>query len=93
MLRVLAPVLAVVCLVAAANLYRVTFQTRAHELALKQAERDLEELSRTVATLRAERDYLARPQAIAPLARKLGLRPARGEQYVPVVAQDGPVPR
>lgn len=84
MLRAVAGVMATICVLAAVNLYRVSYQTRALEIELKQAERGLEELSRTVATLRAERDYLARPEAIAPAARRLGLAPARGDQYVPI---------
>lgn len=84
MLRYLAPVFAVGCLLAAANLYRVSYQTRADALALQRAETELEELSRNVATLRAERAYLSRPEAIAPAARSLGMAPARGHQFLRV---------
>jgi hypothetical protein len=84
MLRILAPVMVAVCLLAAVNLYRVSYQTRAEELALHAAEKRLEELSRNVATLRAERDYRARPDAIAPAARAIGMQPAHGNQFLTV---------
>lgn len=81
MLRFATAGVVLLSLFAAANLYRVSYQTRivAHEL--RDTERELSELARSVETLRAEREYLARPAAIERAARAIGMRPARGDQF------------
>lgn len=63
-------------------LYGVNYQTRALQHRLERAQSGLEALSREVATLSAERAFLARPERIGPAAERLGMRPARGDQFV-----------
>ncbi|MEO1719365.1 MAG: cell division protein FtsL [Pseudomonadota bacterium] len=72
--------LVLVTLALAANLYRTTYKTRIIEHDLKASERKMRELERDVATLKAERAYLARPERISEAARALGMQPLRGDQ-------------
>lgn len=71
-------------LASAVGLYVVNYRARATELSILKAEAKLEELDREIATLRAERAFLSRPDRIEPLARQLGMRPARGSQFAPL---------
>lgn len=63
-------------------LYSVNYKTRALEHELREAGRVLEERAREVATLRAEREFLARPARLAREAEKLGMAPANGAQFI-----------
>jgi len=69
-------------LVSAFALYAVSYQTRRNATANQDAAEKIQQLERAIAILRAERAYLMRPDRIEPLARKLGLRPPRGDQFV-----------
>ncbi|MEL6871353.1 MAG: cell division protein FtsL [Pseudomonadota bacterium] len=62
-------------------LYATTYETRKRELALTEAQKARQALMREIATLKAERAFLSRPERIAPLARDLGMRPASGRQF------------
>lgn len=63
-------------------LYTVSYQTRQVAEANGKLQNDIQTINRDIAILRAERSYLMRPERIEPLARKLGMRPLRGEQVV-----------
>lgn len=63
-------------------LYSVNYKTRALEHELRQAGKVLDDRAREVATLRAEREFLARPVRLAREAEALGMRPAEGAQFV-----------
>lgn len=63
-------------------LYSVNYKTRALEHELRDAGRALDATAREVATLRAEREFLARPARLAAEAKALGMRPAEGAQFV-----------
>lgn len=69
-------------LLSAFALYAVSYHTRQLSDANQSAEKRIEALNRDIAVLRAERSFLMRPERIEPLARKLGMGPARGEQYL-----------
>lgn len=69
-------------LLAAFALYAVSYQTRQIAHANQKMEREAAGLDREIAVLRAERSYLMRPERIEKLARKLGMRPVRGDQYI-----------
>lgn len=79
-------------MLSAVALYANTYRTRQIELELQAAEQKLEALVREVATLKAERAYLARPERISDAARALGMRPARGDQFVPATAPTAAAP-
>lgn len=68
-------------LAAATALHVVKHDTRRLEISVQSRERTLEKLESDIAVLKAERAYLARPERIEPLARKLGLQPIREQQY------------
>ena len=69
-------------LLSAFALYAVSYRTRQLADTNQATEKRIEELNRDIAVLRAERSFLMRPERIEPLARKLGMGPARGEQYL-----------
>jgi len=71
----------VLLIVSAVAVYAVGYETRELARIVEQRERKLETLRQDIAVMRAERAYLARPDRIAPLAREMGLRPARREQF------------
>lgn len=82
MLRISSAVAVGLALTCAFLLYKVSYDTRQIELSVQAQERRLERLRSDIAVLRAELAYLARPERIEPLARSMGLEPARGEQYL-----------
>ncbi|MEM1307705.1 MAG: cell division protein FtsL [Pseudomonadota bacterium] len=84
--------LVLVTMLSAVVLYATTYRTRQIELELQAAEQKLEALVREVATLKAERAYLARPERISDAARALGMRPARGDQFVPATVPSAVAP-
>jgi cell division protein FtsL len=69
-------------LLSASALYVVSHQTRQIAIDNVRKERQIQSLSRDIAILRAERAFLLRPERIEPLARKLGMRPVRGRQFM-----------
>ena len=69
-------------LLSAFALYAVNYQTRQIADANQQKVGQAKRLDRDIAILRAERTYLMRPARIESLARKLGMRPIRGDQFV-----------
>ena len=71
-----------VALLSAFALYAISHQTKLLADANQSAERENTKLGRDIAVLRAERSYLTRPDRIEPLARKLGMQPARGDQFI-----------
>lgn len=68
-------------LTSAVMLFAISIETRRIAADVAKRDKHLETLKRDLAVLKAERAYLARPERIAPLARALGLRPARGSQF------------
>jgi len=70
-------------------LYAISYRTRQLETANQIREKQIKQLERDIAVLRAERSYLMRPQRLEPLARKLGMRPVRGDQFMAL--EDVPV--
>jgi cell division protein FtsL len=68
-------------------LYAIKDGTRRMEARVQAQERVLERLESDVSVLGAERAHLARPERLEPLARKLGMAPVSGNQYLRVDAQ------
>ena len=62
-------------------LYAVTYETRRLEQQVAGQVRTIEKTRLDIAVLRAERAYLARPERIEQLARKIGLAPIEPRQY------------
>jgi cell division protein FtsL len=56
-------------------LYAISYETRRLELLVSVQGRTIEKTRLDIAVLRAERAYLARPERIEELARKIGLAP------------------
>lgn len=62
-------------------LYAVTYETRRLEHHVSVQVRTIEKTRLDIAVLRAERAYLARPDRLEQLARKIGLAPIEPRQY------------
>jgi cell division protein FtsL len=62
-------------------LYAVTYETRRLEQHVADQVRTVEKTRLDIAVLRAERAYLARPERIDEMARKIGLAPIEPRQY------------
>ena len=75
-------VLILLTLASAVTLYAIKLDARRLEARVHKQERVLERLETDITVLRAERAYLARPERLEPLARKLGLGPLSSRQYV-----------
>ena len=71
-----------VMFVSAFALYSINTDARRLAEAVDEKRRKKQELIRSIAILKAERAYRARPDAIEPLARALGMRPTRGDQVI-----------
>jgi cell division protein FtsL len=82
MLRALAIAAIVLALACAFALYSVNYDTRKLEARVQADERLADALADDIAVLKAERAFLSRPERIERAARKLGLEPARGQQFV-----------
>ncbi|MGQ0457046.1 MAG: cell division protein FtsL [Hyphomicrobium sp.] len=67
----------------AALLYSLNYETRRLEAEVQAQERVAQKARSDIAVLKAERSHLTRPERIDPLARKLGLRPPRPDQFAP----------
>lgn len=61
--------------------FAINYETRQLAHNVSHGEDILSKLKHDVAVYRAERAHLARPERIAPFARKLGLRPAEAHQF------------
>ena len=61
-------------------LYAVTYETRRLEHHVADQARIIEKTRLDIAVLRAERAYLARPERIEEMARKIGLAPIEPRQ-------------
>ena len=73
-------------------LYAIKDGTRRLEARVQAQERVLERVENDVSVLTAEWAHLARPERLEPLARKLGLAPVSGGQYLRVDVGPGPPP-
>lgn len=62
-------------------LYGLNYETRKLEAHVVERERELAQMRDDIAVLKAERSHLSRPQRIDPLARQLGLKPPRPDQF------------
>jgi cell division protein FtsL len=62
-------------------LYAVTYETRRLEHHVAAQARTIDKARLDIAVLRAERAYLARPERIEEMARKIGLAPIDPRQY------------
>jgi cell division protein FtsL len=62
-------------------LYAVTYETRRLEQHVSDQARIIEKTRLDIAVLRAERAYLARPERIEEMARKIGLAPIDPRQF------------
>lgn len=63
-------------------LYGLNYETRRLESQIQDKERAAAKAKSDIAILKAERSHLSRPDRIDPLARRLGLRPARPDQLI-----------
>ena len=63
-------------------LYAIKDGTRRLEGRVQAQERTLERVENDVSVLTAERAHLSRPERLEPLARKLGMAPVSGGQYL-----------
>lgn len=68
--------------VSAFALYTVSYQTRQLADGNQNMEQEIETVSRDISIMRAERAYQMRPERIEPLARKLGMKPITGRQFI-----------
>ena len=82
MLRIINLALMLSMLVGVFALYAIKYDARQLEARVQMQERDLEKLENNLAVLIAERAHLARPKALEPLARNLGLAPISPRQYL-----------
>lgn len=69
-------------LLSAFALYAISYRTRQLETANQIKEKQIKQVDRDITVLRAERSFLMRPERLEPLARKLGMRPVRGDQFM-----------
>jgi cell division protein FtsL len=88
--RIVNLVLIALTLASAFTLYSIKYGTRRMEARVAAQERRLERAEADVQVLRAERAYLARPERLEPLARKLGMAPVTPRQYVRVDMEGPP---
>lgn len=84
-------------LVSAFALYALKYETRRLELGVQAQERAVKKLEGEIKVLKAEYAHLARPERSEELARRLGLGPVTGRQYLRVDsgerdADPGPAP-
>jgi cell division protein FtsL len=82
MLRMFMFLAAGVTVASAFGLYVISYKTREMIASNQRMEKEIETLTQDIAILRAERSYLMRPERIEPLARKLGMAPAAGRQFM-----------
>ena len=81
MLRSLVLLALAAAVVSAVSLYAIGHKTRQLSDRTTDMVREIRDLEREIAVLRAERAFLLRPERIEPLARKIKMRPITGEQF------------
>src|SRR5262245_61087399 len=81
-LRIINLALMLLTLGAVFALYAIKYDACQREGGVQMQEHDVEKLENHVAVLVAERAHLARPKALEPLARSLGLAPIAPRQYL-----------
>ncbi len=75
-------ILMVGCIGAAFWLYKLKFDTRRVELRVQQLDHLIEKAENDIAVLRAEWNFLTRPERVELLAKKhLRMKPAGSDQY------------
>ena len=79
--RALNWLLALATLAATVALYAVSYDTRRLEAKVLAEERALERAAADIRVLGAERQHLARPERLEPLAPALGMAPIGSAQY------------
>jgi cell division protein FtsL len=90
--------LLLVALASVFALYALKYDTRRMEARVRVLERTVQEVQGDIARLESERERLARPARIEPMARSLGLAPIGPHQYLrigaspPGAAQASPAP-
>lgn len=82
MLRLLCVAAMALTIASAFGLYQIKYDTRQLEAKLQVGERSIEKMEGDIAVLKAEKAYLARPERIEALAKKQGLGPIGGHQYM-----------
>jgi cell division protein FtsL len=82
MLRLLSVAAMALTGASAFGLYQIKYDTRQLEAKLQAGERSIEKMEGDIAVLKAEKAYLARPERSEALAKKQGLGPIAGTQYV-----------
>jgi cell division protein FtsL len=90
MLRVINMVLMLLTLASVFALYVIKYDARQLETRVHMQERDLDRLQNDVAVLVAERTHLSRPEALEPMARRLGFAPITPKQYLRTDVQATP---
>lgn len=80
-MRLLMAVSVMMSITSAVALYMLGNETRRLEISVRSQVKQADNLRGEISVLKAERTFLARPERIAPLARALGLGPARPDQY------------
>jgi cell division protein FtsL len=81
MLRSLVLLALAAAVVSAVSLYAIGHKTRQLSDRTTDMVREIRDLEREIAVLRAERAFLLRPERIEPLARKIKMRPITGEHF------------
>ena len=81
MLRSLVLLALAAAVVSAVSLYAIGHKTRQLSDRTTDMVREIRDLEREIAVLRAERAFLLRPERIEPLARKMMMRPITGEHF------------
>ena len=71
-----------IALASAFALYAINTQTRRIALEVADQKKLKARIANRIATLKAERAFLARADRIGPAAEALGMRPARGDQFI-----------
>jgi cell division protein FtsL len=82
MLRLLSVAAMALTIASAFGLYQIKYDTQQLEAKVQAGERAIDKMEGDIAVLKAEKAYLARPERIETLARKQGLAPIEGHQYV-----------
>jgi cell division protein FtsL len=81
MLRSLVPLALAAATVSAVSLYAIGHKTRQLADRTMDSAREIQDLEREIAVLRAERAFLLRPARIEPMAREMRMKPMTAEQF------------
>ncbi len=80
-MRILLTLAVAMTFLSAFTLYAVNYETRGLAEEVKLREKAISAARRDIAILKTERAHLSRPERIARHARKLGLAPAKRNQF------------